>query len=107
MLKIFFISISSLLIFTIFTGKFFIFNCTNSRYMAQCGLVMAILFALYSINGIILAILPSSITYKIILIALGISPYIIGRLATYETLNVATFVQLTLLLGGIVYVIEN
>lgn len=106
MLKIIFISISALLILTITTGKFFIFNCKNSKYLTQCGLIMGILFALYSINALLLTFFTNDISSKIILILLAVSPYIIGRLAAYKNLNISTIIQLIILLTGIFYLIS-
>lgn len=106
MLKIIFISVSTLLILTISTGKFFIFNCKNTRYLTQCGLVMAILFALYSISALILAFFTNVVSYKLGLILLAISPYLLGKLTSYKTLNISTVIQLILLVIGILYVIE-
>ncbi len=106
MLKIIFISISTLLILTITTGKFFIFNCKNSKYLTQCGLVMAILFALYSLNALFLTFFTNQLSFKAGLILLGISPYILGKLTTYKTLNISAIIQLFLLLIGILYVVE-
>lgn len=106
MLKIIFISISTLLILTIATGKFFIFNCKNSKHLTQCGLIMAILFALYSICALLLTFFTGRISYKIILILFAISPYIIGKLTTYKSLNLSTIIQLLILLTGMFYVIK-
>ncbi len=107
MLKIFFISISTLLILTIFTGKFFIFNCNSPKHLTQCGLIMAFLFALYTINALILMVFIEGITSKIVLLLLGISPYIIGKLSTYKNLNIATILQIILLIIGILYIVET
>jgi len=106
MLKIVFISISVLLILTISTGKFFIFNCKNTKYLTQCGLIMAILFALYSINAFLLTFYVENVFYKAVLVLLAITPYIIGKLTTYKFLNFATILQLLLLVIGILFILE-
>lgn len=106
MLKIIFISVSTLLILTISTGKFFIFNCKNTKYLTQCGLVMAILFALYSISALLISFYTEPIINKLALVLLALSPYILGRLTSYKSLNISTIIQLMLLIIGILYIIE-
>ncbi len=104
MLKLLFIIVSIMLILTIVTAKYFVFNCKNPKILSRCGILMGILFAVYSLFALTLMLMQPGIIYGLVLLLLALSPYIIGKLTKYENLNASTILQILFIAAGILYV---
>ena len=84
-MKFIFYTITTVLGLLILIGKFFVL--------------------LYSVSAILL-MFGASFSDKIILFFIAISPYIIGLLATHETIGFYTYLQLTTILASLMYGIK-
>ena len=100
-----FLILSFLLFCFLLLGTFFLYRSKNLFIRDKSVAFSAIVMGLYVIScfvGIIFVNLPT----KIILLLCGISPFVIGKFATYKKILFFTFVQLFVILGGIIYVLK-
>ena len=71
-----------------------------SHYVAS----MAIFMGIYILSGIMLSILLHSIIPSIIILLFALSPFIIGKLATYNSEKIYSIIQIICVLISTVYV---
>lgn len=103
MLELVFLIVSILLFLNILLGKMFVFGRTNSIAISKCGVLMGMLFLFYSLSAFSFVIFDSVLTHKVIMFLLGLSPFIIGKLTTYKTINVYSIIQLFVILSGLIF----
>lgn len=94
--KTIFIIISILLAISIIIQKIFMKKLKNTSFPA----IIAVLLFLYILGTFIAAILLPHYVLKLIMFILGIAPFIIGKLATYKTEGLFTFIQIICALSG-------
>lgn len=100
MLKIFFMTISTFLIFNILIGKLLLTLNSKTKHLSLCGLIMAITFTIYTIVAILIMLTTPDWTIKIFCLSIAIAPYIIGEFTKFKTLNIAIILQITTILIG-------
>ena len=101
MLKIFFISISVILTLLLSIYKLVICKLKRtSKVSLYISIITGFLF-FYIISAIVLSIFTPSVT----VLLFGISPFIIGKFATYEKENFYSWAQIFLILFSIFYVL--
>lgn len=66
---------------------------------------IALLFALYVLSALITAILIPNIYCKIVMILFALSPFIIGKMATYEKEKIYTVFQILSILASGIFVL--
>jgi len=89
-----FIVISLLLGSALIINKTYICHVQDNMKKSDYVAGIALLFALYILSGFCLAIFVPGIYCKIIMMLFALSPFIIGRIATYEKEKFYTFVQI-------------
>lgn len=104
-MKFIFYTITTVLGLLILIGKFFVFDIKNTHVTARYSAFVTMLILLYSVSAILL-MFGASFSDKIILFFIAISPYIIGLLATHETIGFYTYLQLTTILASLMYGIK-
>lgn len=78
-------------------------NIKISHFVA----VIAFFLALYVILALLMVFLLKSLLYKAIMLVFALSPFIIGKLATYKKEKLYSFIQvLTVLLSAIVVILK-
>ena len=77
-------------------------NIKASNFVA----VMGFLLVFYVISTILIAILDRNILTKILMVLFGLSPFVIGPVATYEKHRLYTFVQVLTILISAIYSIK-
>ena len=70
-----------------------------SHYVAS----MAIFMALYILSGIALAFIVPNITHKALVLLFALSPFIIGKIATYNTEKIYSAIQIICVLISVVF----
>ena len=61
------------------------------------------LFVIYIISALILAIFIPGIINKAAIVFFGLSPFIIGRLATYEKEKIYSLIQIIFVIISVIY----
>ncbi len=104
-IKYSFLIISCIFALMVVYGKLFVFKKKRPSFVSDYCALLALFLASYSILAFCLAgLLPDSST-KVIMFCFGISPFVLGLLATYHTEKYYTFLQVMLILCGIYYII--
>lgn len=99
-------SISGLLfILSIIIHKLYISKQKDIMKASHYVAGMAIFMGIYIFSGIVLAILLHSIIPSIIILLFALSPFIIGKLATYNSEKIYSIIQIICVLISTVYVL--
>lgn len=77
-------------------------NVDISNYIA----LMAVFLAVYVLSGLILVVFLKGILYKSIILLFAMTPFIIGKIATYEKEKLYTLTQFILMFISIIFVIS-
>lgn len=93
-LKILFALVAISLVFMIIGLKWYVSKIKDNMKKSDYIAVMAILFFLYVIIAFILALFLKGWTNKIVMILFAISPFIIGRIATFKTEHFYSTIQM-------------
>lgn len=86
-------------------GKCFVFRKKKPQFVSDYCATLAVFLGLYSILSIILVWFLPSTTSKLLMLAFGISPFLIGALATYHTEKYFTAIQVILIAASAGYVL--
>ncbi|MCI1273224.1 MAG: hypothetical protein LKG27_02180 [Clostridiaceae bacterium] len=105
-LKYLFIAIGSLLAILITCGKLFVFKLKDNILVSNYTASIAGGFFLYAISAISLIIFAPNLIDKMLMLMFGLSPFIIGNLATYEKENVFTVIQIITAIASVIFVIN-
>jgi hypothetical protein len=99
-----FIAISIVLALYIIYGKFFVFKKKDAVYVSDYCSGIAVSFSLYVIFAFLCVFFQPSLHGKFLMMALGVSPFLLGFLANYYTEKYFTILQILLLCFGIYYI---
>lgn len=105
-LKYSFIIIGSMLAIMITCGKLYVFKLKDNILVSNYAASIAGGFFLYAIFAILLIIFAPNLIDKFLMLMFGLSPFIIGKLATYEKENIFTIIQVITALISVVFVIN-
>lgn len=98
-----------LLTFAIFMmiicGKLFVFRKRSAQFVSDYCATMAAMIGLYALLSLIFVFIYPDMISKSVMLAIALSPFIIGLLASYHTEKYYTCLQLVLLLFSMYYVI--
>ncbi|MBR1776740.1 hypothetical protein IJ750_06695 [bacterium] len=105
MLEWLFITISAIL--TLFLISYKTYICKLERTPAISVFVSAITgtMLLYVLSAAVLTVTITGIFNKLIILSLGLSPFIIGKMATYEKENLYCYIQILIIVFGIIYLL--
>ena len=104
-LNLVFIIIGSLLTFLFCLYKLYIAKLAYSPKISTYVSFLTGVLLLYTFLAIIMGFFQKDIFHKIILILFGLSPFIIGKFATYKTEKYYSLLQILLIIGSIIYII--
>lgn len=103
--KYFFVTISILLsvlfLIRMFFPNLFKDSKVNSPYMAFLGSLLIF----YVLSGLVITILLPSIIYKFVVLLFTLSPFIIGKLVTYQKLKIYSIFQIFCVILSVVFII--
>ena len=99
MLKILFLLSGLLFILSIIIHKLFISKIKDAMEISNFIALIVIFMALYIIFGIILAL-----KYNLIYLIFALSPFIIGKFATYNTEKIYSIIQIICVLISIIII---
>lgn len=99
-MKIIFEILALVLFNLLLIGKICVFNKKQPRFVSKYVAFVTFLLVLYCICAIIM-ILQGSFVNKLFFLFFAVSPFVIGRLISFRTLNFYTNLQLlTIILSG-------
>ena len=107
MFKFLFLIISVILFCLLSVYKMYICKLKRSPKISVFVSLITGMLLLYVLCAFVGVILVPGILNKIVLLILGIIPFIIGRLATYEKENIYSYLQIFIILSGVIYIILN
>ncbi len=93
-----------LFVLTIIIHKLFISKQKDMMKASNFIACMASFMAIYVLSGIILTFAEPKLTHKLIILLFALSPFIIGKLATYEKEKIYSFIQILCVLISILFV---
>lgn len=99
-----FILTSSLLILSIILFKLYVSKLKDNMKSSAFVALIAVFLGLYVIFAITLGFIYKNILSTFIMFLFGLSPFIIGKLATYEKEKYYTMFQLFTVFVSIIYV---
>lgn len=105
MLKLIFILISSILVLLLSIYKLFLSKQKRTPGISVFVSAIGGVLLAYILCSFALAIFISGMIYKTVIILLGLSPFIIGKFATYEKENIFSYLQIFIVAFGIFYVL--
>ena len=96
----------SAILFTllIFLHKQFTKRVKDNIKVSNFVATMAFSLVIYIICAILIAVFIPSIKYKILMIIFALSPFIIGKFATYEKIKLYSLAQITIMIVGAIIV---
>ncbi len=103
MLVTVFLVITALLFLLILLGNLFIFDKKHPVIVGRYATVITVFIVLYCISAFFLLFKGGAVN-RLVIGFLLLSPFIIGKLVTYKTIKIFTFVQLLVLVLGYGYV---
>lgn len=103
-LKFAFLIISLLLVVFIVLQKTVVYKIKDSKKTSPFIASMALLFFLYIACAFILALIVHGIVNRIILLLFSISPFLIGRFATYKKETFFSMLQIFCVLFSMLFV---
>lgn len=107
-MKILFVAISIMLFCSLLSGITYFYKHSNRFVREKSVTIGAILMTLYSILCVFIFCFTNiKIDIKTVLLACGISPFIIGYYTTYKRLNIFAAIQLLVIAIGTYFSIFN
>lgn len=107
LVKVVFIAVSCILAILIILHKAFVSKIKDNIKISHFVASIAFFLALYVIFGIALIFVLKSIFYKFIIFIFAMSPFIIGKLATYKKEKLYSFIQVvSVILSTLVVIIK-
>ncbi len=101
-LEYIFVVESFLLAIMLILNKLLISKITDGIRMTQFVATLAVLLAIYIVLALFIGILSPKTAVKLVMVPLGLSPFVIGKIATYKKEGLFTTIQiLCIILGGI------
>lgn len=92
-----------LFVLSVIIHKLYISKQKNIMIASHFIASMAIFMSLYILSGIILALIIPNIVNKLIILVFALSPFIIGKFATYNKEKIYSFIQIVCVLISIVF----
>ena len=105
MLKIIFIVISVLLALILILYKLLISKLKRTSNTSVYISFMTGMLLIYILGAFVLSTYTQDIFSKIIIFVFGLSPFIVGKFATYEKENLYSWIQISIITFGIFYVL--
>ena len=102
-LKILFMVIGFVLFLMLSFYKLYICKRPRTEKVSVFVSIMGGLFVIYIISALILAIFIPGIINKLVIVFFGLSPFIIGRLATYEKEKIYSLIQIIFVIISVIY----
>ena len=102
-LKIGFISFGILLFLLLCTYKFFIEKRKRTEKTASYVSFIGAILLLYVLSGALFAFFAPTFLSKVIVAIFALSPFIIGKMATYEKENFYSFIQILCIFLSVFY----
>ena len=103
MLKVIFMISGFLFVFSIIIHKLYISKQKNIMIASHFIASMAVFMGLYTLSGIILALIIPNIINKLLILLFALSPFIIGKFATYNKEKIYSLIQIICVLISIVF----
>ena len=104
MLKMIFMISGFLFVLSIIIHKLYVSRMKDMMKASHFVASMAVFMGIYILSGIVLAIFIPQIINKIFILLFALSPFIIGKFATYEKEKFYSLVQIICVLISIVFV---
>ena len=105
MLENIFIALSSILALLLIIYKVFVCKIKqNPKISVYVSIITGVLF-LYILFALMLSVTSVGIVNRVIILLLGLSPFIIGKLATYKKENLFSWIQIFVIILGVVYIL--
>ncbi len=105
MLKLIFIISGLLFVLSIIVHKLYVSKQKDMMKASHFIAAMAIFMGIYILSGIILSFLIPNFLYRLLIIVFALSPFIIGKLATYEKEKIYSFIQVFCVLISLVFIL--
>lgn len=105
-LEYIFISIGILLCTALILNKTHFCKLTNNIQKSNCVAAIGGLLTFYVIFAMIIAFFIPNVYDKLVMFIFAISPFIIGKFATYEKEPLFTIIQFFCVLISVIYVIK-
>ncbi len=105
MLKTLFALSGLLFILSIIIHKLYISKQKDIMKASHFVAGMAIFMGIYILSGIIMGFAVKGIINKLIILLFALSPFIIGRFATYKHIKIYSMVQIVCILISILYIL--
>lgn len=87
-------------------GKVFVFKKQDAIFVSNFCALIALLLTLYVILSFLYAIIEPALISKLIMILFGLTPFLIGRIATYNSEKYFTTLQVCFILISTWYLWE-
>lgn len=105
MFKFLFLIVSVILFGLLLVYKMYICKLNRTPKISAFVSLITGMLLLYVLCAFLGVILVSGVLNKIILLILGIIPFIIGKFATYEKENFYSYLQIFIILLGLIYIV--
>ena len=101
LLNLIFIVLACLFATTLVLGKLFVFKFKDTMFVSNYVAMLAIFMGLYCLSGAILMFVTPYIKFKLMLMFFSLSPFVLGRIATYKTERIFSIIQILLVIMSI------
>ena len=100
-----FITIASILALLLMLQKLYVYKLKDNIKKAEFISVTTAFLLVYMLNALCLTFMIDSVINKLVMFLFAISPFIIGKLVTYEKENLYSAIQIICIIISIVFVI--
>lgn len=100
-----FIVICFLFVFSLILNKIYIVNLKDNLKKSDYVASIALLLAIYVLSAIMVCIFIPNVHKKTVMMLFALSPFIIGKLATYEKEKFYTAIQIICIITSFIFVI--
>ncbi len=104
-LKAFFITFGLLYIILVILHKLYFSKLKDNVKISNYVAIIAFMLAFYILSGLALTCLIKGIFHKLIILFFSLSPFIVGRFATYKKEKLYTILQFILIVLSIAFII--
>ena len=105
MLKIIFAISGLLFILSIIIHKLYISKQKDIMVASHFVAIMASLLGIYILSGLLLVFFMPNLIHKILVLLFALSPFAIGKIATYNTEKIYSTIQAVCVLISVVFVL--
>lgn len=104
-LKILFALSGLFYIFSVFFHKIYISKLKDNVIISHFVAAIAAFLTLYVLLGLVLFIFSKGLIYKAVILLFSASPFIIGKIATYEKEKIFTLIQFIIMLASVIFIV--